>query len=341
VSLPERAPVTRELLHVLHTRYELPSDGDPVDLGGSNNLNLHLPGPGGGWVARVYCPWTSPARLRALQHVRSALVSAGLPFATTVAARDGRSSVSFEGRAVEVERYVGGERMTIGDLLRTGMGVLGRIHDVLAGVDVPSAARSAPFPNHVEASRALAWTRAGTARIRADGPATDDRLRAADLADELAAALAEAERPLHDHLPRQLVHGDFWDNNVLFQGDDIVLILDLDFMGERARIDDLALTLYYTNSTLGPGYGDPHRIAMLRSLVDRYDRGLTRKLSAAERAALPYALARTVLTFVGMLASIDDAAARHALVWEITPDLQWSLDLARAVDRWQAGFAPR
>src|SRR6478672_2466905 len=109
VSLPQRAPVTRELLDLLHTTYGLTSDGDAVDLGGSNNLNLHLPGHDGGWVARVYCPWTSPARLRALQHVRSELVSAGLPFATTVAARDGRNFITFEGRVVEVERYVTGE----------------------------------------------------------------------------------------------------------------------------------------------------------------------------------------------------------------------------------------
>ncbi len=252
--------------------------------------------------------------------------------------RDGRTFITYEGRAIEVERHVAGERMTIGDRLQAGMGVLGRIHDVLAGIDVPPAAKVAPHPNHVAADRALAWTHAGTARIRAGDPTADD-LRVADDADELAAALADAELPLVDHVPRQLVHGDFWDNNVWFREDDIVLILDLDFMGERARIDDVALTLYYTNSTLGSGYGDPRRIAMLRELVERYDRGLTRRLSATERAALPFALVRTVLAFVGMLASIDDAAPRHVLVREIALDLAWSMDVVRAVDRWQSGFA--
>jgi homoserine kinase type II len=154
----------------------------------------------------------------------------------------------------------------------------------------------------------------------------------------LAAELADAELKIQRDLPRQLVHGDFWDNNVLFHGPDIVLILDLDFMGERPRIDDVALTLYYANSTLGAGYNDPERIATLKHLVDSYDRGLTDKLSVAERAALPYALARTVLSFVGMLASIDDGASRHTLVREITPDLQWSLDLVRSADRWQTAF---
>ena len=323
---------------MLHTRYGLRWDGEPVDLGGSNNLNVHLPGSDGGWVARIYCPWTSPARLRAIQLVRSTLVSAGLPFASTVAALDGDTSIAFDGRVVEVERYVAGENMDTGAGLLHGMRVLGQIHDVLAGIDAPPAARAAPFPNHVEANHAFAWTHHGTATIRAGSPSADE-LHTADLAETLAAELAEAELPLQGDLPRQLVHGDFWDNNVLFHDADIVLILDLDFMGERARIDDLALTLYYTNSTLGEGYDDPQRIAALRDLVDSYDRGLTHKLSLQERAALPYALARIVLCFVGMLASIDDAASRHKLVREISPDLEWSLDLVRSVERWQTAFA--
>ena len=338
VSFPPRATVTPELLSVLHTRYGLRWDDEPVDLGGSNNLNLRLPHRDGGWVARIYCPWTSGARLRAIQLVRSTLASAGLPFASTVAALDGETCIAFHGRAVELERYVAGENMDRGVGLLHGMRVLGQIHHVLAGIDAPPAAKAAPFPNHVEANHALAWTHHGAATIRTGNPSAAES-RAADLAEMLAADLAGAELPIHANVPRQLVHGDFWDNNVLFRDDDIVLVLDLDFMGERARIDDLALTLYYTNSAFGDGFDDPQRIAMLRDLVDSYDGGLTNKLSGTERAALPYALARTVLSFVGMLASIDDAESRHRLVREITPDLEWSLDLVRSVARWQTAFA--
>jgi homoserine kinase type II len=340
VSLPQRASVSSELLLVVQTRYGLQWDGEPVDLGGSNNLNVHLPRRDSGWVARIYAPWTTAARLRAIQDARSTLVSAGLPFASTVAALDGASFITVDDRVVEVERYVPGESMDLGARLRHGLRLLGRIHTVLAGIDPSPAAKVAPFPNHVEASDALAWTRAGTAVIRADHPTTDD-LHAADFADQLAIALADDGRLVEDHLPRQLVHGDFWDNNVLFRDDNIVLVLDLDFMGERPRIDDLALTLYYANSTLGASYDDPLRVSLLCDLVDAYDAGLTRRLSATERAALPCALARTVLSFVGMLASIDDITARQRLVRDITPDLEWSLDLVRDVDDWRAAFTSR
>jgi Ser/Thr protein kinase RdoA (MazF antagonist) len=338
MTLPARASVTPELLHVLRAQYGLRWDGEPVDLGGSNNLNLHLPGTDGGWVARVYCPWTSPARLGAIQLVRSVLVAAGLPFAETVAGRAGQSWIAFDGRVVEVERYVTGDNMDTGADLLHGMRVLGQIHDVLAGIDAPPAARDAPFPNHVEANRALAWTRQGTATIRAGNSSADD-LHAVHVADRLATELADAEPQVAGNLPRQLVHGDFWDNNVLFRNGEIVLLLDLDFMGERPRIDDLALTLYYANSTYGKGYNTPERIAMLADLVDSYDRGLVHELTTAERAALPYAVARTVLCFVGMLAFIQEPVARHNLVREIAPDLQWSLELVRDVQRWRTAFA--
>jgi Ser/Thr protein kinase RdoA (MazF antagonist) len=34
------------------------------------------------------------------------------------------------------------------------------------------------------------------------------------------------------------VHGDFWDDNVYFHGEELVAVTDLDFMGNRPRVDD-------------------------------------------------------------------------------------------------------
>jgi homoserine kinase type II len=110
-------------------------------------------------------------------------------------------------------------------------------------------------------------------------------------------------------------------------------------MGERARIDDFALTLYYTNSTFSDDPTSDDRIGKLRTLVDAYDRGLDEPLSGAERAALPLALARTPLAFIAMIASVDSEAGARRLAAEMAADISWALDIARDLDRWQSAFA--
>ena len=67
----------------------------------------------------------------------------------------------------------------------------------------------------------------------------------------LAELVAAGEADLTAGLPRQLVHGDFWDDNVFFRGEDPLFVADFAFMAERARIDDLALTLYYADTQAG------------------------------------------------------------------------------------------
>jgi Ser/Thr protein kinase RdoA (MazF antagonist) len=66
-----------------------------------------------------------------------------------------------------------------------------------------------------------------------------------DAADHLAASLPAPA------LPTQLVHGDFWAANVHLSGDQLTLLLDFDFLGNRPRVDDLALTLFFINEHLG------------------------------------------------------------------------------------------
>jgi Ser/Thr protein kinase RdoA (MazF antagonist) len=212
---------------------------------------------------------------------------------------------------------------------RQRLGAIHRARTVLLAGGVPCAspvptARGAPwvvlqgrrprFANHLEPADVVASVRRGTAQIRGWGP-TPGESRLAAVAEELAERVAETETRLVSRLPCQLVHGDFWDNNVLLRGGRPVLQADFDFMGERARIDDLALTLHCARCDLG-GEGDPlGERARLRRLVAGYDAGLDVPLSAAERAALPVAIARQPLSSIGVwVARLDDPAAarRHA-----------------------------
>ncbi len=177
------------------------------------------------------------------------------------------------------------------------------------------------------------------AAIRAFAASADEE-RIARVSEELASALlcAGDERSLE--LPRQLVHGDFWDNNVKFQNGSLVAVLDLDFMEEGARIDDLALVLYYANSgsTFASLRSPVERMQALRELVDAYDSGLECHLSEKERAALPLALARTPLKYARHLLLRTSAADQRAVALAEAPELEWALSIAKLPGPWRAAF---
>ncbi|MDQ3513512.1 MAG: phosphotransferase [Chloroflexota bacterium] len=335
-----RARANPRLLDVLRERYGIgiASQPDVKDLGGSSNLNLLVTDADGRYVVRVYRPWVTTARLADIQRARETLDEGGVSSPRPIRTLGGMSWTSVDGRLVEIERYVEHDAtMDSWERLALGLPLLGRVHSLLRPLRSSADGKRAPAANTIAAPAALAWTLAGTRRIRDWGPSpTESRLVAA--AEDLARLVDAAERHVGS-LPRQLVHGDFWDNNVFFRAGQPVLVTDLDFMGERPRIDDLALTLYYTNSTFTDDQVSDERVHRLRGLVDAYDSGLDEGLTAVERRALPLALARAPLCFIGMVAATDTEAKGRRLAAEMAEDVSWALDIARAPRRWQDAFA--
>jgi Ser/Thr protein kinase RdoA (MazF antagonist) len=335
-----RATPSPRLFELLRDCYGLDSIGEARDLGGSSNLNLFVAAGGSRYVARVYRPYVSASRLEAIQWVRRELAKGGVPCAEEVPTRDGEPWTVIDGRLVEVELFV--ERdgdMDSWERLETGLPWLGRIHSLLRGVTVGPEGRTPLFANHIEPFDTLAWTLRGTRRVRGWGPSPSE-LRLIEAAEELAQRVTDAERVVVSSVVRQMVHGDFWDNNVFFREGRVVLVTDFDFMGERARIDDLALTLYYTNSTFSEDPVSDHRMSRLRRLVDAYDRGLDDPLTSVERAALPLAIARQPLWWVGRwLALLDDEGQARRGLAKMSWDVEWALQVIREAGRWQAAFA--
>jgi len=328
-----------ELIDTVVRAYALPLHSDPIDLGGSSNLNLLFPEGDRGYVARIYRAWVTQERLEGIQSIRATLRAAGLPFTQVQPSADGRTFLFFANWLVEVEPFIGGQDMSTWAQLLDGMQLLGTIHTVLSGITTPPDTRHAPAANHINAADAFQTTRRACRAIRSWASSVDEE-RIASLSEELANALLSAGDGASMGFPRQLLHGDFWDNNVKFKDGSVVAVLDLDFMEEGARIDDLALVLYYANSgsTFTSLRSPVERMQALRELVDAYDSGLECHLSEKERAALPLALARTPLKFGRHLLLRTSAAEQRAVALAEAPELEWALSIARHPGPWLAAF---
>ena len=342
-GLASRAKASLSLFDALHKQYGFLGGEGSRDLGGSSNLNLLLTSTDDRprYVVRVYRPWVTAARLSDMQFVRHQLAQGGVPCAEPILTLNGEPWIVVDGRLVEVELYIEHDaKMDTWERLEAALPLLGRIHTLLRPLNVSEDGRNAPAANHIDTRDVLTGILPGIARIRRWGDATQVETRLAYEAEQLARSVYHAERLIGvEGLPRQLVHGDYWDNNVLFRDGRIVLVADLDFLGERARIDDLALTLYYTNSTFSDDNRSDNRIHRLRTLVNAYDSGLNVRLTSAERLALPLALARTPLAFIAMIATVDSEVGARKLAAEMAPDIAWAIDLVRNLDRWQSLFA--
>jgi Ser/Thr protein kinase RdoA (MazF antagonist) len=287
-----------------------------------------------GFVVRLHPTDTNPARLGAMQAARRAVREAGIPAVPPLSTPDGRSFVTLpDGRLAEVERFVEWDgRMNTAARLETGFGLLARTHDALRTAALPAAAQIAPRANHIAAAEEAAATHRGADRIRSWG---DPVLSAfADAVTAHIDAVAAAEDP---NLPAQVVHGDFWDDNVLFRGADPVAVLDFDFMAERPRIDDLALTAYFY--LLEPTVSvDAASRRQLCRFVDAYDAAAAIPLSATERAALPLAIARQPAWSVGrwVVKLPEPAAIDHAT--SIIAELPVAQAILADLPAWQAAL---
>jgi Ser/Thr protein kinase RdoA (MazF antagonist) len=339
VDLTEPRPaLSAEVMRVFSSRFEVHPVVPPRDLGGWFSLNVLMETQAGRYVVRVHGTQTQPARLRAIQRARRHLAAGGVPAPQQVLTADGAPFVSVAGHLLEVELYVEHDAgMSTWHRLELGLPYLGRTHTLFQSLHIGAAGRRAPLANHIELDRALAGTLRGVERIRSWNPTADELVTATSF-EELAHLVHETEHASVDDLPRQLVHGDFWGNNVLFRGDAVVLVTDLDFMAERLRIDDLALTMFFANSTIGGDRLSGERIDQMRTLVDAYDSGLSDHLSAAERRALPAAIARQTLWSIGWwVPALPEDRARKQVAWRAV-DAEWTLGLMRNLREWQQAF---
>ena len=339
-----------ESIEKITDAYELDWTGESTDLGGGVNLNVALSGADGpAYVLRVYAPWVSAKRVRFIQALRSHLHNNDLPFAETMLTKQGQGVVEVNGLVAEIDRYVAGTNWDARRQLRPGLAMLGRVHAAMGraagmGTEQPTGHGR---ENHVEADEALGYARRAEAFVRSWEDArpwelalASDMVRLGEIVRPLEAELAGAAR-------RQLVHGDFWEQNVLFNADgDVAAVLDLDFCGTRPRVDDLAYTLSGTGSLLHSPTVDPAHWDSIRPAVDAYLDAVAPPFSLEERRAVPLAIARGVLCVARhLVAQADSGEAAgfsrsypRAMLADVRDDVAWSLALAQDLEPVQATF---
>ncbi|HEY9290021.1 MAG TPA: phosphotransferase [Microlunatus sp.] len=334
----ERCTPTDELVAEIAAHYQLGEVATWTELGGSWTTNIRIDTADEVLVARIHRHWTSAERLDALQATRSAVHAAGVPTVLPIHDHQGLTAATVgKDRLVELEPYVRWDtRMKTPELFRIGFPVLGRIHDVLRTAPIPEAAASARYANHVHSPMASELTRLGADRIHwwqdyGLHRFADDVVRHID-------QVTAREAELADDQIVQLVHGDFWDNNVLFAGDRLAAVIDFDFMASRWRIDDLALTIYFWLLEPGRELPDEQDQQQVRTFVDAYDSGTDRPLTEAERLALPLAIARQPAWSVGrwVLSLDDDQARSHAR--SAAAEFPVAAKVLADLDGWQAAL---
>ncbi len=327
------------LLDYVQKIYGIKLTKKPEVLWGSRSLNLLIDTDDSRYVLRVHRDWITSGRLSAIQTAHKALGASGIPSAALKSTLTGETWTKYKNNLVELESYVENDGdMNTWKRLEVGLPVLGRIHSIFETLEVNSEGKHPIVANHIAPEDVQKLTKRATDHINEWG-LDAKQLEFVATVKDLAGRLETAESQYAGKLPRQLAHGDFWDNNVLFRNEKLVVVLDLDFMGERARIDDLALTLYYTNSMLGGDYLSDERIQRLSHLVDLYNSGQDKPLTAIERSALPLAIARTPLYMMRYLAMMESKKEAAKPMANDLVDYKWGLGLLDDLKHWQEAFA--
>ena len=321
-----RAELTTELIELLSKEYGFDKYADYIDIQGSSSLNLHVKMDNTQYVARIYRSYVSSKRLDDIIFTRKILNENGIPFSKTIQNIKGQNYITWNDRLVEVEYFIESDGvMDTVEKLKCALPLFGKMTSALDKISITNTDSKKPhFANYIEFNRIIEMTEKGCKRILSWNPG-DCEHEIIYKSKALAEKVNKAGTELFPQLPKQLAHGDFWDNNVLFNNHKIALITDLDFMGERRRIEDIALTLYFTHISEGYCKSESmsiERAVELKQLLNIYDSGLEAPLTGVEKAALPVAIALQALWGIGgwvVLLDDDNAARDHAsgMLWEL------------------------
>ncbi|MFP4499782.1 MAG: phosphotransferase enzyme family protein [Candidatus Hydrogenedentota bacterium] len=229
--------------------------------------------------------------LRFQHRLSDHLAENGLPVARIQRAANGKGIVELETWAMELQRFIAGEAMKVNTpRLTVSAHALGEFHRVCRDLPCP--------PRDVRMWRFSEVPRSAFQKLFEAAKAERDAANMTDCCNEIALFLQGAAKELsiekRSEFETGLIHGDWHGGNLLFQGDTLVAIVDLEFAGDGCYLEDIAYGL--SNLCLRTTT-DPARLeTRMNTILDNYQ--LSRELSYAEMVSLYYAVGVKHITTV-------------------------------------------
>lgn len=219
--------------------------GEPI-AGGTLNWNFSVHTDSGHKFVRRYRDDIATDRIQGEHDLLSWLAEQGVPVAVANETPGGATFVEVGKARWAVFDWVEGEVLPRGTLTPARARMLGAAHGrtqaLLAGHPLSSGAVISMRWDKGESLRLLERVKEAAAgdadpRVRAAIARQADALGSLDVLPPEAFA----------HLPAQLLHGDFHDEQVIWQGDSVVAVVDWEMWKTDLRVWELARSLTFSN----------------------------------------------------------------------------------------------
>jgi len=160
-----------------------------------------------------------------------------LPVARILPVKNGKKIVEIDNWALELQQYINASPMTVtSESLAVSAHALGTLHNVCR--DFPRPERDAIMWRFSEVPRDLFGKFFELAKQRGD------KAKVTHCCNQIALFLRDASQELsldaRNRFETGLIHGDWHGGNLLFKGDRLQAIVDLEFAGDGCFLEDLA-----------------------------------------------------------------------------------------------------
>ena len=220
--------------------------------GGTLNWNFKIDTDGGTYFVRRYRDNLETERIRGEHHLLRWVEERGVPVALPEQTPDDLSLVQIAGGRWAIFPWIDGEVRSRGSLSRGQAQTLGALHgflhSVLAQHPLSSGARMKMSWDKDQSIELLGVVAAAAERSGAESWMRDGIAKQRRMLEELEVLPPEA----FASMPAQLLHGDFHDQQVIWQGDAVVALVDWEIWHVDPRAWEVVRSLAFSRMLDSP-----------------------------------------------------------------------------------------